>query len=111
MPRSTQSTIASVSARFGYEVSIALPRWIPGHKEDAQALVQGFRDFTLRERDPEHPLLWGMFCLQWAAKFRHYAETRPPDVMIWKPNSKKAAFVRADAPDKEWDKMRRHFHA
>lgn len=80
-----------------------------GVAQDAALLIQGFRDRTLKEREPEHPLLWAMFTLHARMRLRRFADERPPDVMVMKPGSKRAAFVRADAPNAEWDRMRRHF--
>ena len=90
-----------------------LPRWGPksadGEPADSQALVAGFRDRSLRERDRDHPLLWAMFAMQWREKLRRMTEERSPDVMFLKPGSRRAAFIRSDAPDAEWERMKRHF--
>lgn len=89
-----------------------LPKYRKGapELENAEELMQDFRGYELVRRQPEHPLLWAMFCLQWREKYRREADGTP-HVMIQKPGSKKLAFVRADASNAEWDRAQRHFGA
>lgn len=92
-----------------------VPKWRPGvvaaTDEAADVLVQRFRSYDLLNNEPGHPLLWAMFCLQWRAKYRRDAERQAPHVMLEKPGTKKKAFIKADAPDAEWDRARKHFGA
>lgn len=72
-------------------------------------LMSRYREGKLAVDDPEHPLLYVMTCLYNRVRLLEAMRSEVQMVMVRKKNSQRSALIKADASDKSWDRVQKHF--
>lgn len=73
-----------------------------------QILRTAYRNQTLNEINPDHPLLWMMQCLKNKDAIGDMLNSRQPVVLIRAPNTGRASIVSANAHGRTMDRVKRH---
>lgn len=82
---------------------------LKGERINAAELLRDFRDGSLAVREPEHPFLYSMMAQHTYVEILKAVEQKEELILLRKRNSTKAAYIRASASDKAFDRVYRHF--
>jgi len=82
---------------------------LKGKSHNAIELLRDFRDGRLAKTSPDHPFLYAMMALNNYTSLLSAVDQQVELVLLRKPKSKLAAYVRANASDKAFDRVKEHF--